>query len=472
MFFAGTADFSGGLLNQRLHALNRRAMDHNQVRYFLASPNDFEQFVMDPLTGAINATSPLPVGSRQILVRASSGSRFAVANISLSAIQLTWQAANSSVSVTFRGIRSPQEYLNTYHWLFVGTFKKVLPIGFEESRHFLLISLQAKSDDIQVLFAIRKPKTSRKYYLSKSVRSAVENNRLLFEETLKVQIASVQGRECAADNCAHGECVQLLSFTSAAILASNNSCSVVGPLFKREKTCKCPRGTTGALCASVCSPANDPCPKSFSCRVDLSEELQYSCHSPKRLNTVMSFTGRSFIQYNLSSSVRNEPFQADFRIRTFQSNSTVFVVEGENQSATLQLENGFIKFTFNCGDGQQIMVDDMKQLTNGRWTDISIKPLKNAFCSFKLILNGKSIATGRSTVQIKFKPSRIIFGGQRSAETRSKRNSKQQKDKYVGSTGVKNGFRGCIQKLQINGYTLSPAPSWIKLDQKVGVSSK
>ena len=483
--FLDAEEFVGDGITRKLHATDRDFYDRDRLRFSLSSPNDFERFVIDPLTGAISATVPLPIGVHNITVRVSDGSRITLSTVSITVIQINQQSIESSVAVSFSGI-NVKSYFSSFHSHFIEKLETLLPEGFVAKRDLLLMSIQASGNSTELLFGIRKPpisssKSGREYYLSKSIQNILDKNRLLIQESVGVKIEIIEGTNCAVRYCAHGKCSQVptfLNYNGGSTPISTDSYSVVAPLFERIKTCQCPLGTTGDSCESICSSKNNPCPRGHRCIQDQSENLGYRCDPPNRSSTIMSFTGRSFIQFSLDQKTRNLPFQVNLRLKTFQSNATVFYASGSGHFAKLETYMGYLRFSFNCGSEPQTMLQDLLKLIDGRWSNVVITAMNESPtspCGFRLTLNGKYIATvkspgGKSNLNI----TELIFGGQ--PGLKSKRSLSKAYHKSTSSSNnfpIKFGFRGCIQNVEVNGLHLTGNPkSEVKIKDKTGISNK
>ncbi|XP_076815367.1 protocadherin Fat 1-like isoform X2 [Clavelina lepadiformis] len=449
-----------GLISQSLQATDRDTFDEDRLRFSLASPEDVENFVIDPVTGSITAETPLSEGDYDVLVRVSDGSRATTSTIPIIVRRVTQQALENSVSISFRGIHDAENYLSRYNALFVDKLREMLPNGFDHNRDLLTISVQARDDLVDVLFAVRKPpdaKAPRSFYLSKSLRKILENNRPLIEEKLRVRVADIQGVLCAEDECSHGSCRQIPTLDPLPETlnpVTTISRSLVTSTFKREKRCVCSPGHVGPACVTICS--SGPCPRDQTCATDETEVEGYRCENPSRPKSTMTFSGRSFIKYRLSDASRHSPFRLTFRVRSFQSAATIFYARGPSHSAKLEIFGGFLRYTFDCGSGPQSMVRYVQDVDDGHWHDVDIKPLEDrSNCAFKLTV-GTYIASVEATGGAKrLDLTSITFGGMpddgRSKRSRSGVATRSRRN-------VSHGFRGCLQRAELNNVPL-PSPS-------------
>ena len=473
-------------MTQKLHATDRDVYDRERLRFSLASASDFESFLIEPLTGAISATNPLSVGEHQIQVRVSDGSQFSISTVSINVVELNEQALESSVSMSFLAINSLDEYLTIYHSIFVEELHGLLPEGYVQSRDFIVFSLQFESNHTELLFGVRRPPSAesdagREFYSSKSIKSILERNRLLMEEKLGVGIRSIEGKSCYHDHCSHGTCEQVPSLRppkSASYLpaVSTNSFSLVTSEYERIQRCVCPPGTKGDDCAPICSDANNPCPKGQTCVTD-ETELGHRCDSPDKPSSILSFTGKSFVRYALDAKLRNAPFHASFKLKTFQSNATVFHVYGAEHYAKLETYNGFLRLTFDNGEGSRSM-RNQKRVNDGRWYEVDIaavKPPLSGFFGFKLTLNNKYIAELNSPSERSLNVSEMVFGRQAKL-TRSKRDLNKERikrDFVAGILVTQLGFRGCIENAKVNNNPLSlNSKSGLTMMQKETVTNR
>ena len=446
----------------------------------MASPDDFERFIIDPLTGSITSLVPLETGVHNITVRVSDGSRYTNSTVSVNVIQVGRKALESSVSITFFGIDGVQEYLSNYHSLFMSKLASILPFGVELSRDLVVMSLQEiEQNSIQLLFGIRNPSSKLKeFYSSKALKRFLETSRqLLTSDESDLQVTMIEGTTCAKEHCEFGTCSQIPSLDSVFSVVSTNTYSLVSPSFKKKEDCVCPPGSAGQFCKSICSKDNNPCPKNRLCVVTDEEAKGYRCDSAQPTNSIMAFGGHSFAQYSIDSST---PFQISMRLRTFQSNSTIFYAIGPRHFARLETSGGLLQFTFDCGSGPQTMKHGQKLVNDGKWLLVDIESRQDGesnLCAFKMTItiDETYIATtrapdGDSNLDI----TSINFGGM-PLKTRGKRNVNSEHDKRDVSRNrvVKHGYRGCMKEVHLNGLPFLPTSSSnFKLDSKKNVLNR
>ena len=471
------------MITRKLHATDRDAFDQDRLRFSLAFAEDFERFVINPLSGAITTLWPLTIGTHQITVRVSDGSRYSFSNVTVTVNHVGKKALGSSVAVTFSGINGVDEYLALYYPIFVNNLESIMPLGFKADRDLLVMSLQKHQDNIQLLFAIRKPQLANinpGFYSSKSLRGFLEKSReLLTAERLSVQVKWIEGTACSADNCPHGSCLQLpflepFSKSNDQLLVTTNFATLVTPSFGRTQTCQCPIGTAGASCESICSAKFNPCSKLQACVVDELEPEGYRCDQQEPVNAVLAFSGQAYATYSLETPAGSAPFHLTTRLRTYQSNATVFYASGSRHFARLETAGGLLRFTFDCGSGPQTMMQDQRSVSDGRWYQVSIESRADEeSCAFKLTIDGKYVASAKAPDgEAQIDLSAITFGGKpftsrkrRSAETEKRDASRR---KLIG-----HGYRGCLKELNINGNDLSrPERSGVQLETKKNVLNK
>jgi len=456
---------------QRLHATDRDEFDAGRLRFSLDSPDDFERFVVHPVTGAIKAETSLRPGSHSVAVRVSDGSLSSVSTVSVEVTRATQEALDNSISVTFRRVRSSETYLSKHHNLFVEQLHGALPHGFDGVRDLVIVSLTSRRRSVELLFSVRKPpnpaKSQSGFYNSRALRSHLEQRRSLIESRLGVQVESVEGVACqsaACDfTCVQTPVLEAWNEQNPPVPISATSLSLTTPGFHRSQQCVCPPGRRGPQCESICSGPYNPCPTGTTCTLDEDEMDGYRCSSPFVPSSVVAFSGESFAQYQLGEATRARPFHVNFRLRTFQSNSTVFFATGPSHYAQLETFKGLLRYTFNCGGGPQIMERDVVRVNDGKWHEVDIQPLHGTgagSCAFKLTLDKKFVASARATSGHRHLDLiTVTLGGMPAGGRRSKRQAgTDRREKEPRSVQViSSGFRGCLENVEVNELPISMA---------------
>ena len=143
--------------------------------------------------------------------------------------------------------------------------------------------------------------------------------------------------------------------------------------FRRVETCTCDPGHVGLECRSICE-EEDVCPEGEKCHLDDTEVGGFRCDLPSQKKNIVTFQGTSFLQYKLSGKLRTAPFLFSLRLRTFQSNATIFYVGGSEDFVCLQTQNGLLSMTFDCGGGPTTMLRSNIYIHDGKWHDVNITP--------------------------------------------------------------------------------------------------
>nr|CAB3244827.1 protocadherin Fat 1 [Phallusia mammillata] len=465
------ATFDGGKIVDRLHATDRDLFDAERLQFSLASPDDFERFVVIPKTGTINAVRPISAGERNISVRVSDGSRYSISQIPVRIVEVTQQALENSVSITFRNIESMERYISLHHSLFVSKLGDILPPGFNGDRDLVIISLVQHERLVELLFSVRKPSkngVSSGFYLSTMLKLHIEQSLTLIEDKLRTEVDSVESTECRRAKCQF-MCQQVpvlvdWSEDERPAPVSSDSWSLVTQKFHRTQACVCPLGRVGPSCESICTDANNPCQLGQECVLDESEVGGYRCSSAADEPAILAFGGQGHATFRLSSSLRKEPFHINFRLRTFQSNATVFYANGAEDFARLETVNGLLRYTYNCGSGPQTMVRDLVHVNDGKWHDVDIQPLHDNLegsCAFKLTLNHRYVASSQATSGHNHLDLSTVTVGGMLDRGRSKREAATEgtKRESRSARGLRYGFRGCMENVEINE---TPVPSLAK----------
>lgn len=446
----------------------------------MAQPNDFELYMVDSLTGALTSRSRLSPGLHEIPIRVSDGFRESEAVVPVSVSSINQQVLKKTVSITFNEISTAEVYLSVYHSYFLRQLNKLLVDSFDAERDFVFVSLYHKGNSVKLFFVVRKPPSTSSqtssFYSSSSLKNLLTSNRVLIEESLRLRITSIEATACSSDFCSHGRCEQTPTpiFSPDLILPiSTNHFSLVTSKLGWSRTCKCPIGTTEPNCEPICSIHSNPCPTGSICNADTTEREGYRCDTPNPSSTIMTFTGKSVARFAIKRSRRNLPFHITMRMRTFKSNSTIFLASGPRHSAKLEVKSGFLVLTFDCGSGTQKMTQNFKLFNDGDWHDISIEPLSNAqtSCGYKLTADHSYVAVlNLPGVHPTPNFTTIAFGSSSGSE--KSRQSYQKRD-LSSSNYTPHGFVGCLKKVLLNNNRISLQPSsGMRLESNNEVTSR
>ena len=475
--------FEGDLITRKLHATDEDAFDQNHLHFSMASPADFERYVVDPLSGAVTSLSPLETGFHNVVVRVSDGSRYSNSTVTINVVHVGRKALESSVAITFAGINSVQEYMTKYHSIFVTKLSTILPFGVELKRDLVIISLQTDNENnVQLLFGIRNPssKLRKEFYSSKSLKRFLETSRqLLMADGSELKVKMIEGTSCSSDRCDYGTCSRTPTLGSGFSVISTDTYSLVTPTFEKKIVCVCPPGTIGKSCESICSESSYPCSKNRVCVVSVDDEANgFRCDPAQPTNTIMTFTGHSYAKYTSDSSADSTPFQISMRIRTYQSNSTLFYAVGSRHFARLETTDGLLQFTFDCGSGPQTMRHDEKYVNDGKWVEVVVESRADEdsnSCAVTMTIDGTYRAgTKALNADRNLEVTSIHFGGM-PLKTRGKRSSSPEHEKRDAFRNrvVKHGFRGCLKEVKINDFPLLPtSKSDFKQDSSKNVQSR
>lgn len=407
---------------------------------------------------------PLSLGQHKISIRVSDGSRYNISKIPVSIVEITQEALDNSVSISFRNIDSLELYISLYHSLFLSKLEDILPPGFNSDSDLLIISLLQHDESVELLFSVRKPTKKNRgpsgFYLSAMLKLHIQQSLTLIEDKLRTQVAGVESTDCIRDSCKF-KCKQvpvLVDWTddNQPAPVSSDSWSLVTQTFHRSQECVCPPGRVGPSCKSICSPAHNPCKKGQECALDENEADGYRCSNAAEESSMLSFGGQGYSVFKLSGSLQKEPFRINFRLRTFQANATIFHASGGGQDfARLETHNGQLRYTFNCGSGPQTMLRDVVYVNDGKWHEVDIQPLHDdaqSPCAFKVTLNQKygaslQAASGHNHLDL----STVTIGGML-VRGRSKRDAEADNSKRESRSarGLQHGFRGCLENAEIN----------------------
>ena len=469
-------------LTLRLYATDADVFDRERLRFSLPSYKDLEDFSINPLTGAITSKSQLSAGKQEILVQVSDGSKRNVTSMPIFVSLIDDRILKRSVLISFLDISSTEQYLSLYHVHLQAKLKTILQNEFDEERDFVFISLNWEDGLVQLLFAVRKPPSAAaqasQFFSSTVLKKHLESNWKSIEKALHVRIERIEGTACDLDFCTRGRCEQIPFLDSSSPYqllppVTTDTFSLVTPRFNRNKVCKCPSGTIGPFCTSVCSASNNQCPQGLACTKDLTEEAGFRCRSPNPTDTLMGFTGQSLVRFKIKQAKRNHPFNINLRMRTFKSNAPIFSATGLQYSTKLQIVNGCLIYSFNCGDRIEEMTQNLKRLNDGLWHNVSIDTTANdaTLWEIKLTVDDQRAATMKSTCDFHHHGlSKIVFGGL-AGKARSKRNL--SKRNLSSQTIVQSGFVGCIQKALLNHQRISLHPSsGVSLEYNDGVTAR
>ena len=469
-----TDTYEGGLVSNRLYATDKDVFDAPRLRYSLASPDDFENFVINPQTGAVRVRTPLTVGKHSVSVRVSDGTRSSISSVNISVQKINENTLSNSVTVQFMGVDDPELYWNTYHTRFASKLSEVLPVGFNPKRDLFISSLQAVNDSVQLLVSVRTPRnSSAEYYTADALKTTLESSKQVVGDF--ISIGMLESSLCPDDGfVCKGVCSQdpkLHLKDTLAVTVPGNSLVTHG--FARIETCTCPTGHFGPECRSYCDEEDVCSSDKETCHLDATEMKGYKCSLPSELKSVFTFQGTSFLQYKMSGKLRTAPLQFSFRVRTYQANATIFYVGGNQDFVCLQTQNGLLSLTFDCGGGITTMLRSHIYIHDGKWHDVVISPKKvlqrDSPCAFELNVDGKYSASvqspgGRSILQL----DDLMIGG---IPYNRDFNPDERKRAVRDLLLIRKGFRGCLEDVKLNSVPLKQSNTLgsIQIEQELSL---
>ncbi|XP_022108017.1 protocadherin Fat 1-like isoform X2 [Acanthaster planci] len=447
-------DFPGGVIGW-VDAVDADPAD--VLRYELAN-NMGNAFRVDPETGSILAQPDLDEGFYQLNVSVSDGQFVSYCDVQVTVDTVTTEMLDNSVTIGFQDL-TPEKFLYLYFNVFKHIISNILRSA--ESADVQVISIQQSemaAGDTEVLFAVEKSdRRGVSYYKPKSLERQINTSASSFVQRMGVTVKAIVADVCLDKVCdKQRRCESHVTFDQAHVttIDDGEKAGFVSARHSREPICVCKERVEGCSDLPTAEPprpqtptitdpcSSNPCPAYRSCQANgdafscVCADNSLSCGGDPSLP--MSFSGNSYMRYDLLD-VSSLAVRVAVAIHTMEPNGVIMHGEGDDYS-TLEIIDGFVHYTFDCGSGPANIHLTTRRVDDGQWHEVSISHQGNVAT---VTLDRSASATGSAAGDKRaLNLNKIVFGARVADQVRARRET------------VSDGFIGCMGDMNVDGLRL------------------
>lgn len=433
-----------------------------------------ELFQIDRTDGTLKALPRLDVGDYRLNVSVTDGKYYSHTIVKVTVEIVTDDMLDNSVVVRFREV-TPDVFILSHRKGFIRAVRNAMNSRLKD---VVIISVQPSNDDINilshsrrsprqivsqdldVLFTVRKPQ-SGSFYSTDAIRKALKENIEELEESTKLVVEEIVRMKCTSTYCLSGVCQDriVLDILDISPIATDVT-SFVSPKHQHKMDCICKVGYAGDRCDTIVNEcAREPCamvkicvpdasvqgyscqcPEGYagsSCDVDISKCHDESCYIPRN---PVSFSGKSYAQYRIIDKRAIEQQQTlSLRIRTMHPTGNLMYAAGRVDYNVLEIINGAVQYRFDLGNGEGVVRVSSVYVSDGRWHEIRLERDKN---SARLTVDGNYVAHGSApgvSDTLNLQTDNMYFG----AEV-------HQHPSILGFEDIQRGFSGCMDDVRMS----------------------
>uniref|UniRef100_A0A673FPT8 FAT atypical cadherin 1a n=1 Tax=Sinocyclocheilus rhinocerous TaxID=307959 RepID=A0A673FPT8_9TELE len=369
-----TDEYSGGVLG-KIHATDQDVYDTLTYSLTPDSSSASENsglFSVSPADGKLVARGNLDAGQYVLNITVTDGRFTAAARVNIHVRQATAQALDNSIAVRFSAI-APEEFIGDYWRNFLRALRNIAGVRRGDVQ---LVSLQPAADasgDLEVLLALER--SGSPFQPQEVVYRKLNASVGVIEEMTGVRIVRVVKKLCAGLDCPLSYCQETVSLETGAVSAySTARISFVTPRHMRTSKCLC-EGAECPVLSKLCE--GSPCPDGLEC-VEDPTQTKFKCICPEGKQEECSerqsltFIGNGYARYRLMENENKEEMKLSLRLRTFSTHATVMYAKGTDYSI-LEIVNGRLQYTFDCGSGPGVVSVHSTQVSDGQWHTVSLE---------------------------------------------------------------------------------------------------
>ncbi|XP_015586979.1 fat-like cadherin-related tumor suppressor homolog isoform X2 [Cephus cinctus] len=471
-------EYPGGIIG-RVHATDQDQYDTLHFSLVPSSPYpNTDLFQIDKLDGTLVALPRLDVGEYRVNISVTDGKFNSFSIVTVNVDLVSDKMLENSVIVRFREV-SPEDFILSHRKGFLRTVRNAMGCRLKD---VVLISVQASSDeaniiksrgirqavhnDLDVLFAVRKPQTVISplgFHSSESIREAVNQHLEELEKSTDLVVEEIVRFKCNKGYCVYGDCHDKIILDPNQITPiATDVMSYVSPRHKHKIDCSCKEGYAGNHCEIVVNEcARDPCPlfkvcvpdssvQGYSCQcpegfagqtcdIDISKCHDKSCYIPRN---PISFSGKSYARYRIDKALLRQTIEdrlsLSLRIRSMQPTGSLMYAAGKIDYNVLEIVNGVVQYRFDLGSGEGLVRVSSVYVSDGQWHEIQLERESN---SARLTVDGKHVAHGSAPGVndiLSLQADDFYLG----AEVK-------QHPSVLGFEDIQRGFIGCMDDVRV-----------------------
>ncbi|XP_038055589.1 protocadherin Fat 1-like isoform X3 [Patiria miniata] len=448
-------DFPGGVIGW----VDAVDADPDDVLRFELANNMGNAFRVDPETGSILAQPDLDEGFYQLNISVSDGQFMSYCDVQVTVDPVTTEMLNNGVTIRFQDL-TPEKFLYLHFSVFKHIISNILKSA--DSDDVQIISIQQSelaAVNTEVLFAVQKSdRRGVTYFKPKSLERQINGSVSSFQQRMGVTVQAIVADVCLDKVCdKQRRCESHVTFDQARVttIDDGENSGFVSARHSREPICVCKERVEGCSDLPTAEPprpqtpttdpcSSDPCPDYMSCQGNgdsytcVCADNSLSCGGGDPSLRPMSFTGSSYMRYDLLD-VSSLSVRVAVAIHTVESNGVIMHGEGDDYS-TLEIVDGYVQYTFDCGSGPANIPLTRKRVDDGNWHEVSISHHGNVAT---VTLDRSVSATGSAAGDKRaLNLNKMVFGARVTDQVRARRET------------VSDGFVGCMGDMNVDGLRL------------------
>ncbi|XP_033097614.1 protocadherin Fat 1-like isoform X2 [Anneissia japonica] len=385
---------------------------HDELEYGFVS--ETEQFTIQDDSGKI-FIQPAPQDDHYELNVSISDHKFtSFADVFVDVVFISQEMLDNALVITVRGV-SPEDFLFDYYAIFkhslAGTFiSSDQPVDASNIQVITIQESRPGSEDIDIIFAVQHATKEDTYLRPKPLIRLINSSKTSLGDRVGIEVVSASSDACQLNTCSkNARCKSKLvqdAIRPATVMSTRMSLVSVRMEWKIECICK--------------------------------EEGE--CGPPAPIAPALSFSGNSFLSY--TADEKRTRFSSS--VRTIQPDGILMYGDGDEDFSVLEVKDGYLQYRFDCGSGEGLLKISSPKINDGLWHDVSVSRDNN---EATLTLDGKHTVSGTARGQNKdLNIDRITVGGKVGSDRK-----RRERD----TTVVTNGFRGCMDGVNLNGEQLT-----------------
>ncbi|CEF66663.1 Epidermal growth factor-like domain and Laminin G domain and EGF-like calcium-binding domain and Cadherin domain and Concanavalin A-like lectin/glucanases superfamily domain and Concanavalin A-like lectin/glucanase, subgroup domain and Cadherin-like domain-containing protein [Strongyloides ratti] len=492
----------GEFLGKNIGKIMATDDDVNDILIYSIPTHSYEgyntiPFKIDSQTGEISANPDILEGTYKFPVTVTDGKYIVTTIVTVDVQSINENDLMHSLSIRLNDVDAEvfvKDILNDFTNRIAEVFKidsnnvKILSIQSSEQNNN---RSKRSNNDIDVLISIYATKI-KDYLRPEFVMKRLEYMVSSQKETLPFSISSMNHDVCSESICHEGTCnVKIWLDSSNYNIISGNGTIFTSPSHLRTFTCTCKEGFGGRVCdipINKCSykkcTRNEMCIPIFN----TFNQSDFICSCPPGLEGVncnekkicktdekcseynaISINGGGFFQMMIGKSTEQR-LNLVFEFRTISINGTLFYGSGLTDYNYLKIENGNLKYIWNCGTGEGIIKITKKTVSDGKWHKVMIYRVgRQATIKLDDEFSSQGVSgIGSDVINLYDQANILTFGGEINNNDNlttifdlidnNKRNVRS-----LLNPSISNSISGCIGKVLLDDYELPKTIEGLKV---------
>uniref|UniRef100_A0A0N5BTM2 Cadherin domain-containing protein n=1 Tax=Strongyloides papillosus TaxID=174720 RepID=A0A0N5BTM2_STREA len=480
--------------------------DKNDILIYTIPMHSFEgyntlPFKIDSQSGDISANPDILEGTYKFPVTVTDGKYTVTTVVTVEVQSINENDLMHSLSIRLSEM-NPEVFIKDVKEVFVNKIAEIFRI---DNNNVKILSIQPVDEvnsgnrskrsppppDIDVLISIYATKIKdylRPEFVMKRLEHMIGNEK----DNLPFSISSMNHDVCSESTCNEGTCnVKIWLDSSKYNIISGNGSIFTSPSHLRTFTCTCKEGFGGRVCdvpINKCS--YKKCTRNEMCIpiYNMFNQSDYVCTCPPGLEGVncnekrvcnseekcseynaISINGGGYFQMSIGKSVEQR-LNLVFEFRTISINGTLFYGRGLSDYNYLSIENGHLKYVWNCGTGEGVIKIDKKTVSDGKWHKVKIYRVgRQATIKLDDEYSTQGVSSiGSDVLNLYDNANVLTFGGEVNNHDNPKTifdliDDNNTKSRSLINPSISNSIIGCIGKVLLDDFELPKTVEGLKV---------